>query len=457
MVKDRSILILYTDAICQLNCRYCFIDKNPALLSIDKILEQSFAEPNYYFNFAKEVFPNPQQLKEIQFWGGEPSLHLDRVIPTITSLIEYYPNLEKFVMSTNLAADCFIEQFFKFLNVLKKYPKRHFIFSLQLSIDGPKYINDLNRGKGTTELFSNNFYNLLKDLKSFLINGQNIDVEMYPKATLDISSINQLQTKQAIIDYYKFFEKYQDLYNCFYPREEKIHFNINIPNTACPSPHTKEDGLKFANLCKLCKEIEKENEINPIFKYYKNITPFEEGLGDYKEHPKKEITIFNCGNCGSCKFCFGLLPNKFISICHNGFTEIASEYKQYCSENLNNHTIDFNLFISNNKNHNFIFPFKDLEKYEAQIEPFYLRNSHFQILTLVSQIMFLAKNHQIEEKYMNYDLALDAANFLRTHTAYCMRDNFGVNGSKFIEPPGLTKLLLNGAKDYIEQNERLSN
>jgi hypothetical protein len=28
-----------------------------------------------------------------------------------------------------------------------------------------------------------------------------------------------------------------------------------MPNTAVPSPHTKESGLKFANFCKLSAEI----------------------------------------------------------------------------------------------------------------------------------------------------------------------------------------------------------
>lgn len=65
MVKDRRVLILYSTAVCNLKCTYCFIDKNPALVKIDNILHESF-QGDYYFDFAKEVFPDPEQLTEIQ-------------------------------------------------------------------------------------------------------------------------------------------------------------------------------------------------------------------------------------------------------------------------------------------------------------------------------------------------------------------------------------------------------
>ena len=54
MVKDRSTVIFYPATVCNLNCRYCSIDKNPALIQIDKILEESF-KGDYYINFTKET------------------------------------------------------------------------------------------------------------------------------------------------------------------------------------------------------------------------------------------------------------------------------------------------------------------------------------------------------------------------------------------------------------------
>ena len=57
MKEHRRCLILYTTATCNLNCTYCFIDKNPALVKIDNWLDESFMQtPDYYFNLAKEMF-----------------------------------------------------------------------------------------------------------------------------------------------------------------------------------------------------------------------------------------------------------------------------------------------------------------------------------------------------------------------------------------------------------------
>ena len=42
--SNRDTAIFYTCGICNLNCHYCQIDKNPVLLDIDKALEESFKD-----------------------------------------------------------------------------------------------------------------------------------------------------------------------------------------------------------------------------------------------------------------------------------------------------------------------------------------------------------------------------------------------------------------------------
>ena len=73
MVKDREECILYTCATCNLQCRYCGIDKNPILQEIDKYLDESF-KGDYYFNQINKMFPNRAKLKWLQTWGGEFTL-----------------------------------------------------------------------------------------------------------------------------------------------------------------------------------------------------------------------------------------------------------------------------------------------------------------------------------------------------------------------------------------------
>ena len=68
MVNERDTAILYTCGVCNLQCRYCGIDKNPVLKDIDAVLGKSF-EGDYYFERLKKYFPNRGQLKRIETWG----------------------------------------------------------------------------------------------------------------------------------------------------------------------------------------------------------------------------------------------------------------------------------------------------------------------------------------------------------------------------------------------------
>lgn len=444
MEKDRSVCVLYTDAVCNLKCTYCFIDKNPALVRIDKLLDESF-KGDYYYEFAKKVFPNPQQLTEVQIWGGEPTLYLERTHYTISKLLGYYPNLSKFMFSTNFTPDDCVDKVEKFVDTICQDRKRNVELVIQLSIDGPTYINDINRGLGVTEKFTKNFALLVSRINDITNRNPNITIRAHFKPTLDGISIRKLQDRDSVYKYFKFLESYQDISRQVV--SERFTFDPSVPNTACPSPHTKEEGLLFTNLCKITRELEAENRENKIFDYYSCITPFAGG----REIDKKNC--YNCGNCGTGRIVVGLLPNDMISCCHNGFTELLTDYKKYCMENLDNsdRTIDFNLFDSRTVENAMVFPYKNLGLYERQSELFCVDRECFQLVNIVSEIQLLARNRQIDSKYTEPKEAIAAANFILARTAYCIRDNLGTTGSKTIIPPGLLKLLLNGAREYIEE------
>ena len=442
MEKDRNTLVLYTCATCNLNCTYCYIDKSPALKQIDDILAKSF-EGTYYFDFAKEIFPNPKQLLGIEFWGGEPSIGLPRVYHLMPLFIDYYPNLDRIMMSTNLTQPHWFEDFWGFINIFTNYPKRMFHIQLQLSLDGPPEINDTNRGKGVTKKFIDNFEKLVCELEDKL--PDNIELVLGFKQTYSIDTIYKLQTKQAIIDYFMFYDKLIDF------TESKVHFKKvscppNLPNTACPAPHTKADGIAFANYCKLCREIEKEQ----LFNNYMTITSFQPNY----ENNFKNCYNHHCGHCGSGRAVIGLLPEEKISVCHSGFTDIVEEYKQYCEEHKDwsERSILSNLFTNQHSVMRTCLTKEEFYQFEEMIESYYNEDSTFKMLNLVTLIQVLASVGQIDEKYQYEKNAIEAADFYLSATAYCIRDNLNLTGSMGLYPVGLIKLLLNGAKEYIQKN-----
>lgn len=442
MEKDRNTLVLYTCATCNLNCTYCYIDKSPALKQIDDILLESF-KSNYYFNFAKEIFPSPNQLLSIEFWGGEPSIGLPRVYHLMPLFIEYYPHLHRIMMSTNLVHPDWFQNFYGFLKILAKYPNRQFTIELQLSLDGPPYINDINRGKGVTKKFITNFEKLVLQLEQDL--PDNIAIVLGFKQTYTIDTIYKLQTKEAIIEYFTFFDKLVDFAD-YHTKFKNISCPPNLPNTACPAPHTKADGLAFANYCKLCREIEKEN----LFNNYMTITSFQPTF----ENEFKLCYNRHCGHCGSGRGVIGLLPEEKISVCHSGFTDIVEEYKQYCEEHKDwaERSILSNLFTNQHSVMRTCLTKEEFYQFEEMIESYYDDNSTFKMLNLVTLIQVLASVNQIDSKYTDEKLALEAADFYLSATAYCIRDNLNTTGSMGMYPVGLIKLLLNGAKEYIQNN-----
>ena len=54
--NNLTTAIFYTCGTCNLNCKYCGIDKSPILKDIDNALGKSFADENYYFKFTLEDY-----------------------------------------------------------------------------------------------------------------------------------------------------------------------------------------------------------------------------------------------------------------------------------------------------------------------------------------------------------------------------------------------------------------
>lgn len=168
--NNRDTIVLYTCGVCNLNCRYCTIDKNPALKEIDDMLEESF-KGDYYLNRIKAYCPRKDQLRRIETWGGEPFLKMERIYPLVHQLIKEYPYFNQMFSSTNFSYDGWIDKFMGLIDCFKQYPYRRFTYILQLSVDGPEYINDNNRGIGVTKKCIENFDKLVTILKEHKFPG----------------------------------------------------------------------------------------------------------------------------------------------------------------------------------------------------------------------------------------------------------------------------------------------
>lgn len=446
-MSNLNTAIFYTCGTCNLKCRYCGIHKSDILKEIDNVLEKSF-DGDYYFERVKKFFPRKDMLTSFETWGGEPFIKMERFHPTLRKLIEYYPYLSSGFSSTNFSYPEWTMKFFNLMEVFGEYPYRKFNYTLQLSVDGPSYINDAGRGEGVTEKCLSNFKKLVSLLKENKL-PNNINLFISLKGTLDNDSLLKLNNKEKIIEYYQFFED-----NFIHPIRELNLDNIQIgeaiPNTAVPSPVTVEDGKNFANIVKLCRQIEKENEEKHYFKYYKTITIFSND--SCQNCLSYRYGYHTCGSGGSQ---IGFLPNDMLSTCHEGFTQIIEQYQKLAAKDKREtSSITFDKFL-NEQAVSLCVKEDGYKQHIEKMNAYNVENATARLASNTAMIMALALAEQIEPCYLNESNALKAGIFIQSKTAYCIKDNYNKTGSYGTVPIGIYKLLLNGAMKYIQNEDEL--
>ena len=441
--RDRDSVYICLNAICNLKCSYCFINKNEKLKKIDKIIENS-SKTNYYIETIKKIYTDRNILRSIDIWGGEPFLSLERIYYTYKELLKIYPSLNRMSFSTNLTVDNFIEKLNGLFEIQKEYPDRKFVISLQISIDGPKYITDKYRGAGTTNKIINNFNRIISEVPDII--PKNVSLEMHLKQTLTSEEFIDMSNYEYMLDYFKFFE------NNFYEKVYKLnHSNISIVptiyNLATPSHHTKEDGVLFANVCKTAQKINENIKRYKVLKYYKNTIPFRRSNFDNLNRSVNNGGLSLCGGtCGLGRNVIGILPNNMVTACHRSFTSCIDDY-------YNSIIIQDNLKISEKpfrlKESQTVFDIEYLPIFTDKINSYYEQKSKHTISSLVILIQMLALSDQIEEKYKSPKEAIRGARFIAVYNSLCLHDNEAETGTFSLVHTGLIKLFLNGAMEYI--------
>ena len=432
-----TVLTLFPSAVCNLNCTYCNISKNQALKEIDSQLEIFFNQPEYILERIHKYFESCA-LTRLETWGGEPFLHMDRIYKVLPYILQDYSFLTDFFSSTNFSFPTWSEQFFGLMQQFKQFPERQFNYHLQISCDGPEEINDLGRGKGTTKKCLQNYAILVENLGKKL--PRNVNLSIVPKPTLNIETIYLLDTKEKIINYYKFFED-----NFYLPIDQLQYQNVtffpNTPNMGVPCPATKNDGEYFAKLAKMTAEI--SQNANKYFKYYQNIRPF----SIYNQEQQPLSFYQDCVGCGTGYSAIGLLPNDKISICNEGFVEAVQEYVALEAQEKKMSTIEQKHQHMKNI---LCYSDDDYEKLEEHMCNFCYKTNTSVLSSLYGQIVLLALSGQIERKYADEKEALHAAQVLLKEY-FCLKDNYNITGSFSLMPLGLIRLLLNGALPYLEK------
>lgn len=252
--------------ICNLDCVYCFNPKvSQATQETNKRIRDAIENDKYIEEIDAQV--TPEEVRNVSFWGGEPTLNLPLFTERMRSWMEHYPNLDSFSFSTNLSAKKLADHIIAFVHKLADLStefNRKMHFELQISLDGPAEINDINRGIGTTKKIIENIEYLYSSIDWAKIQSSPLEVAIHGKPTLVENNWRNLANEKSIKRIFSF-------YNDLYSKIDAVKPNwlplpmFHILTYAFPGNYTSEQGKKLGKF--LITLFNAEEKIRSEFKY----------------------------------------------------------------------------------------------------------------------------------------------------------------------------------------------
>lgn len=447
-IEPMKGISVFSTALCNLKCSYCYICKNgKALKPIDDAIAKDHAEGNYIKQLLQFSEEDRNSITKLDIWGGEPLLHLDRVTDNIEGYFDVLPNLEKVFFSTNFTVEGSIDKIKRLISKLEheaRKKSKKLALEIQISIDGYEKINDMNRGKGTTQKILKHF----KDLLDVKYDTDLIHIKVFTKPTLSTDSFKYFQTKEDAIKYYAFFE--DEFYQKWKASGSNIQFLISIPNYAEPFEYTKEDGIKFAKICRIIQEVSRENHFEGYKGY--SLVPYAMVLSyslkdEWLDLNKMDRLGYMCGGgCGHIRTACTLTPGNRVSACHRGFFDDFNEYAEI-------HTKEYNDAYAKNMaqitaNNRWNYTMDEFEKARESMNLIYNHPNKTKTLQTKKILQLYAYAGLIDEKYKEERYANQAAQ-IYSMKSMCVQNNIEVTGSMFVDQLAMVKLLFNGAFDVI--------
>jgi len=432
--KKFEYVEMYSSAICNLNCSYCYIPKVSELKDVNKRIVEDICNGTY-IERIKTIAPD---LKGLAFWGAEPTITLPEIIEHLDEFLIAFPKLDHFSFSTNLIKDPTV--IYEFLKALPD--DRKFSAGFQISIDGHKPITDANRGEGTTKKISDNIRLLafmMNDLKD-----KNVSVRFPTKITWTMDNVRFFyENLEELDESYNFFSKMQD-------DLDRINTNKNVKylincwgNMELPGNYTKEDGLLVAELFKEVyqrKRIYIPKSQKFVKKKWKTLP-----LDSFKSMMERALFYSDYLYSKQCMFTCSAGDSQFgISVdgyhpCHRTFTFILEQMRKYegCDVNFIRSKITV-------PKETFDVDFPRVSYLVGGFHNF-LKMRHN---ATISSIFEAARVGEILPKYKHYENAYYLA-LMNTAAYSCHIDNFIQTSSIGISPLSLIRLFGNGALDYL--------
>jgi len=441
--KNVVAMELFSAGWCNLKCNYCYIPKTDFLKDVHNNIIKKIKDGSMLKELEETV---GEELESLSHWGTEPTLTTSLFKDFYEQAFVKFPKLKRVFLSSNFMTPP--ENIVKFTNEI--LPKSRIInFDVQMSIDGPPWITDKNRGDGAVD-------KIKKNIKYFF---ENVDgfhpIKCHFKPTINVDDIRVLSDIKKLSEYYRFFDDLID--ELFQINKNKIQISLAVnPTVAVPGDYTTEDGIDFYKLYlnqQTLYNTETYKAILSPFSFYED--RFLEKVQYYKEFTNKH-RMFTCSAGDSC-FGSGDLDNMLYS-CHRSYYLVYDEYKKACQEwPLDEQTMN-GLKYNRDQILKRLTTTNTTDKLQTTKMLYANRLFHdfskHKISCAVAMIRELAENKQINSIYKDWKLAAEFARFIQLGA--CQMDNVMASGTFEISSFSLFRLFGNGVfedilKKYIKK------
>lgn len=457
MLVGQKAVTLYFSGKCQLKCSYCYLPKLPGHMnSVQKDIEKWMTTKK----IIEDIYEvTGEDLEDMAFWGGEPTLSFRTFIPILPDVYKRFPKLRIFSFSSNIASEQiagYIEEFISAVMEENKRTGRRIKVKVQLSLDGPGEVNNCARIGSDADEIVKSITHLLK----YLVKN-NVDrdlVTLHGKGTHDIAGIRKWEADHSTMwDYYDFYEGMYEKWSKITPYYPVMH-----PITyVYPGRYTKEDGEIFARFLSWYYE----EFVPEAKKKYKHIKFFEEQMKSKlgtmiialyskskRDYTGEWVSGLGCSVGGGD---FGLGYDGSFHVCQGTFffddkamgqiktKNMVSEFEQTQGYSFRN----FDSYIKDN----WIFPFRnELRTYRA-LNTFglYKESVAFREETNKTMIKQLAFSGLVLPKYLEKKHSDFFAMCIVAGNISCVANNLWDYGMVWMESPSVMKLWGNGALDVI--------
>jgi len=416
---------------CPFNCTYCYIPKTPLMHAMHEAIIESL-ESGKFIDIFKEVYGH--DLEYFGLWGTEPTLTLPIIQRQMDTIMKEFPKLQEISFSTSMMTDPQI-----LADWIISNKGRDLTLSIQISLDGPAWITDVNRIPGAAEQIPKNFRSLLEKIQDLDLSP--LKVKFKWKATHGIDNFKMVIDNPDLMDDYKAYfiglNKMFDQVN----RNKSVRLDKETyrPTLVVPGKYTSSDGKLFAEYVKTIHNHGERTvytfRIDRVFKYWYDL---------YKRR------MFSCSGGDSN---LGL-DSKEVHICHRTFYLNNPEYVQAILDQDDIENWDVSLFKKGTldfiQKYYIVDPFDKKEWVRFQ---YTMRGYHdswkFQLSYISAMLIELARAGQVDPIYeTDANLRMLFGLFSGAGLS-CPMENLLNTGSIHLQVVSLLRLFCNGAFQEI--------